>query len=140
MKQPSISDNTLADVLVPTSFATMAILNRIAAENNLSLSLIRVLGILRDRRPRMTELADYLGVEKHTMSGLIARAEKRGLIARGSSAEDGRAINVFLTSQGAELVKDLYLQVQQALIPLTEKLSVSDKKLLHALHQRMLGI
>jgi len=26
----------------------------------------------------MAELADYLGLEKQTMSGLIARAEKRG--------------------------------------------------------------
>lgn len=29
---------------------------------------VRVLGILWDRRPRMTELADYLGLEKQTMS------------------------------------------------------------------------
>lgn len=137
MKRTSTTDNTLADALVPTAFATMAILNRIGAENDLSLSLIRVLGILRDRRPRMTELADYLGLEKHTMSGLVARAEKRGLIARGPNAEDGRAVDVFLTRQGVELVKDLYSQVQQALIPLTEKLSASDKKSFRTLLQRM---
>lgn len=140
MKQTAISDNNLVDVLVPTAFATMAVLSRIGAENDLSLSLIRVLGILKDRRPRMTELADYLGLEKHSMSGLIARAEKRGLVAREPNAEDGRAIDVFLTSDGAELVKGLYSQAQQALIPLTEKLNPVDRKLLHTLHQRMLHI
>src|SRR5690554_6754337 len=80
MEQGSAPGDGLADALVPTAFVTMAILNRIGAENDLSLSLIRVLGILRDRRPRMTELASYLGLEKQTMSGLIARAEKRGLV------------------------------------------------------------
>ena len=82
MKQAPASDEGLADALVTTAFVTMAVINKIGAENDLSLSLIRVLGILWDRRPRMAELADYLGVEKQTMSGLITLAEKRGLVAR----------------------------------------------------------
>lgn len=137
LKQTS-ADDGLADALVPTAFVTMAILNRIGAENDLSLSLIRVLGILRDRRPRMTELANYLGLEKHSMSGLIARAEKRGLVARAPNAEDGRATDVFLTSEGIQLVERLDSQAQQALAPLTDQLSAADQKLLLKLLQRML--
>lgn len=76
---PPASGEGLVDALGMTAFVTMAVINRIAAEHDLSLSLFRVLGILHDRRPRMSELADYLGLEKQTMSGLIARAEKRGL-------------------------------------------------------------
>jgi len=138
MKQFSPPEEGLADVLVPTAFATMAVLNKIGAENDLSLTLIRVLGILWDRRPRMTELADYLGLEKQTMSGLIARAEKKGLVMRAPNAEDGRATDVFLTSEGAKLVKRLHVQTQQALVPLTEQLSASDQQQLHELLQRML--
>lgn len=138
MKQLSASDDGLADALVPTAFVTMAVLNKIGAEHDLSLSLIRVLGILWDRRPRMTELADYLGLEKQTMSGLIARAEKRGLVARAPNPEDGRATDVFLTSEGARLVKCLHAQTQQALAPLTEQLSASDRRQLQALLLRML--
>ena len=137
-KQASAPDEGLADALVTTSFVTMAVINRIGAENDLSLSLIRVLGILSDRRPRMTELADYLGLEKQTMSGLIARAEKRGLVARAPNEEDGRATDVFLTSDGAKLVKRLHVQGQQALAPLTEQLSASDRKQLQELLQRLL--
>jgi hypothetical protein len=37
---------------------------------------------LRDRRLKMTALADYLGLEKSTMTGLVDRAEKRGLLER----------------------------------------------------------
>lgn len=140
MKQASAPDEGLADALVTTSFVTMAVINRIGAENDLSLSLIRVLGILSDRRPRMTELADYLGLEKQTMSGLIARAEKRGLVARAPNEEDGRATDVFLTSDGAKLVKRLQVQGKQALAPLVERLSASDQQLLQELLQRMLEL
>lgn len=138
MKQPHPPGEGLADVLVPTAFVTMAVLNKIGAENDLSLTLIRVLGILWDRRPRMAELADYLGLEKQTMSGLIARAEKKGLVARAPNAEDGRATDVFLTSEGAKLVKHLHAQAQQALAPLIEQLSAEDQQSLQTLLRRML--
>lgn len=138
MKQPPPPGEGLVDALVPTAFVTMAVLNKIGAENDLSLTLIRVLGILWDRRPRMAELADYLGLERQTMSGLIARAEKKGLVARAPNAEDGRATDVFLTSEGAKLVKRLHAQTQQALAPLTEQLNASDQRQLQELLQRML--
>lgn len=138
IKQASAPDEGLADALVTTGFVTMALINRIGAENDLSLSLIRVLGILWDRRPRMTELADYLGLEKQTMSGLIARAEKRGLVARARNEEDGRATDVFLTSEGYELVKRLRVQGQQVLTPIIDQLSASDQKQLQELLHRML--
>lgn len=138
VKQPPPPGEGLADALVPTAFVTMAVLNKIGAENDLSLTLIRVLGILLDRRPRMAELADYLGLERQTMSGLIARAEKKGLVARAPNAEDGRATDVFLTSMGAKLVTRLHAQAQQALAPLTEQLSASDQRQLQELLQRML--
>jgi DNA-binding MarR family transcriptional regulator len=138
MKQAPASDEGLADALVTTAFVTMAMINKIGAENDLSLSLIRVLGILWDRRPRMVELADYLGLEKQTMSGLIARAEKRGLVARAPNEEDGRATDVFLTSDGAKLVKRVRVQGHQALAPIIEQLSTSDQQLLQKLLQRML--
>lgn len=129
----------LADALVPAAFATMAVLNKIGAENDLSLTLMRVLGILRDRRPRMVELAEYLGLEKQTMSGLIARAEKRGLVARAPNVEDGRATDVFLTGEGVRLFDQLHGQMRQALAPLTEGLGATDRQLLQDLLERMLA-
>ena len=87
----------MIDALVQASFVTMAVLTRIGAEHDLSLTQLRVLAILRDRRPRMSVLADHLGLEKSTMSGLVDRAASRGLLARHTAAEDGRAIHVSLT-------------------------------------------
>lgn len=138
MNQASAPGEGLTDALMTTAFVTMAVINKIGAENDLSLSMIRVLGILWDRRPRMAELADHLGLEKQTMSGLIARAEKRGLVARAPNEEDGRATDVFLTSDGAKLVKRLRVQGQQAMGPIIEQLSASDQQLLQELLQYML--
>lgn len=143
-RQPKTPRDTLhgeglADALVPVAFATMAVLNRIGAENDLSLTLMRVLGILWDRRPRMTELAEYLGLEKQTMSGLIARAETRGLVGRAPNAEDGRATDVFLTADGAKLFRQLHGQMLEALLPLTGRLDPADQQLLKDLLERMLA-
>ena len=139
LKRPARRGDGLTDALVPTAFVTMALLNKIGAENDLSLTLLRVLGILWDRRTRMTELADHLGLEKQTMSGLIARAEKRGLVGRAANVADGRATDVFLTEEGAQLVERLHAQMQQALAPLTGRLSATDQRLLQALLERMLA-
>src|SRR4051812_18857587 len=110
-KRSAVPGEDLVEALVRAAYGTMAVLNKIGAENDLSLTQLRVFGILRDRRPRMAALADYLGLEKSTITGLIDRAEKRGLLARSPSAEDGRAIEVYLTSEGAKLVERLHLQV-----------------------------
>jgi len=138
MKQMTTRENLL-DALVPTAFITMAAMNKIGAEKDLSLTLMRVLGILRDRRPRMAELAQHLGLKKSTMSGLIDRAEQRGLVARAPNAVDERAIDVFMTPAGAALVEELHEQVQQALAPLTDRLNAADQRLLTDLLERMLA-
>lgn len=128
----------LVDALVQTSFMTMAVLNKIGAENDLSLTQLRVLAILRDRRVRMAGLATYLGLEKSTMTGLVDRAEKRGLLARAPSADDGRAIDVFLTPSGMQLVDQAYADVVRALAPMTSALPTADQHKLQALLERML--
>lgn len=138
MKQTTTRENLL-NALVPTAFITMAAMNKIGADKDLSLTLMRVLGILRDRRPRMAELAEHLGLKKSTMSGLIDRAEQRGLVARAPNAVDERAIDVFMTEAGAALVEELHGQVQQALAPLTDRLNAADQRLLTDLLERMLA-
>ena len=76
--EPVPSD--VVDSLVLASFTVIALLSRVAAEHDLSLTQVRVLAILRDREPTMAELADYLGLERSSVSGLIDRAVRRGLV------------------------------------------------------------
>jgi DNA-binding MarR family transcriptional regulator len=124
---------------VQAAFTTMAVLTKAAADNDLSLTQLRVLAILRDRRLRMTALAGYLGLEKSTMTGLVDRAEKRGLLERAPSASDGRAVDVFLSPGGAELAGRLYTHIARSLSPLTSKLAPAEQRLLQTLLEQMLG-
>jgi DNA-binding MarR family transcriptional regulator len=138
--QPTVPDQQdLIDALVTTSFATMAVLNRIAAEYNLSLTQIRVLAILRDRRVKMSELAGYLGLDKSTITGLVDRAEKRGLLRRAPNPGDGRAVDVLLSTEGMELAERGATQVARSLSPMTSTLTRADAHRLTALLERMLS-
>jgi DNA-binding MarR family transcriptional regulator len=131
--------NGLVDAIVQSAFVTMAVLTKAGADNDLSLTQLRVLAILRDRRVRMTALADYLGLEKSTMTGLVDRAEKRGLLQRAPNASDGRAVDVFLSPDGAALAEQLYTHVAQVLSPTTSALGSADQHRLQTLLERMLG-
>lgn len=136
--QPTEQDG-LVDALVQAAFVTMAVLNKVGADNDLSLTQLRVLAILRDRRLRMTALADYLGLEKSTMTGLVDRAEKRGLLQRAPNAGDGRVIDVFLSPDGAELAERLYAHVGRSLSPMTSELAPAEQRRLQALLERLLS-
>lgn len=131
-------EEELVDALVRLSFVVMATLNTIGAEYDLSLTQLRVLGILRERRPRMAELAEHLGLKKSTMTGLVDRAEQRGLLARAPSAEDERATEVFLTPEGAKLVARGRARLADALVPLCRRLPPGDRRRLRALLERLL--
>jgi DNA-binding MarR family transcriptional regulator len=129
----------LIDALVRSSFAVMAVLSRIGAEHDLSLTQLRMLGILRDRRVTMSELAGYLGLDKSTISGLVSRAERRRLIERAPNPADGRAVDVFLTAEGSELAGRGAAQVARALSPMTGELTAGQARQLTALLERCLG-
>ena len=137
--QPPGADDGLINALAQTAFTVMAVLNRIGAEHDLSLTQLRVLGILRDRRLRITVLADYLGLEKSTMTGLVDRAEKRGLLARAPSATDGRAVEVFITPQGEALAGPIFGRIVELLTPLIAELQPGDRRQLQGHLERMQG-
>jgi DNA-binding MarR family transcriptional regulator len=128
----------LVDALVQASFMTMALLSKIGAEHDLSLTQLRVLGILRDRRLRMTELADYLGLDKSTMTGLVDRAERRGLLERVRNPADGRAVDVRISPAGGELAGRIYAEVARSLSPMTSTLTRADQRRLQTLLEYML--
>lgn len=136
--QPEPTDTPLIDALVRTSFATMAVLNKLAAEHDLSLTQLRVLAILRDRRITMSELTTYLGLDKSTVSGLVGRAEKRGLLQRAPSPRDGRGVDVFLAPAGTQLAERGGAEIARALAPMTGALTPGEARRLAALLERML--
>jgi DNA-binding MarR family transcriptional regulator len=129
----------LVDALVRTAFVTMAVLSKIAAEHDLSLTQLRVLAILRNRQAAMSELAAYLGLDRSTLSGLVDRAAQRGLVTRAPNPLDGRGVDVRLTPEGVELAERGATEVALALSPMTRALTRAETHRLATLLERMLG-
>ena len=59
------------------------------------------------------EIAERLKLEHSTISGILERMEKKGLIKRMISKEDRRFIQIMLTEKGAVLEKDVLAAVDK---------------------------
>jgi MarR family transcriptional regulator, lower aerobic nicotinate degradation pathway regulator len=129
----------LRDTLVQVSFTLMAALTEVAAEHDLSLTQLRVLGILRDREPTMADLATFTGLERSTVSGLIDRASQRGLVVRVADPVDGRSVRVSLTEQARGLVPEVTAAIGDRIKPLIGQLTTGEQKRLTALLSKALG-
>ena len=109
------------------SFAVHESWARSPPTHELSITQVRLLGILRDREPAMLELARLLGLEKSSVTGLVDRAERRGLVERASAPHDGRAIHVRLTAKGRRLTERVAAQAYQTLAELLDALPARDR-------------
>ena len=123
----------LRDALVQVSFTLMAALTEVAAEYDLSLTQLRVLGILRDREPTMADLATFTGLERSTVSGLIDRATQRGLVVKTADPVDGRSVRVSLTEEARGLVPEITAAIGDRIKPLIGQLSTVERKRLTVL-------
>jgi DNA-binding MarR family transcriptional regulator len=127
------------DSLVRASFTVMALLSQAAAAHDLSLTQLRMLAILRDREPKMAELAAFLGLDRSSVTGLVDRAVGRGLVRRAASADDGRAVRVGLTEDGQGLAGVLTAEIGDLITPMIGKLGAADQKRLGVLLAKLLA-
>lgn len=129
----------LVDTMAQSAFLTIGVLTRLAADSELSLTQLRVLAILRDRELKIGDLASYLGLEKSTLTGLVSRAEKRGLVNRRPSAVDRRGVVVGLSEHGKEVAERLAEELTDLLNPLLDPLTPSEREDLRRLLTRVTG-
>lgn len=81
----------------------------------------------------MLDLARHLKLEKSSVSGLIDRAEARGLVERKPAPHDGRAVHVGLTAAGRRQAKQLTAEADAALLRLLDALSPAERSRLSTL-------
>jgi DNA-binding MarR family transcriptional regulator len=129
----SVTTSTTVDALVQLSFAVQLLLTRVAAEHDLSVTQLRLLGILRDRTPTMAAIADFLELDRSSVSGLIDRAERRGLVARRTSDQDARVTLVEATTAGFAVGRLITASVNASLESLLESASASERTMLESL-------
>ena len=137
---PSGAGQTLSPVdgLAQLSFLVQGLLERRARELDLSIIQTRLLGVLRDRRPTMNELARLLDLDKSSVTGLIDRAERRGLVERVPSTTDRRAVLVSLTGHGRSLASEGAARFAADVSLLLECLPSADRDALSWLISRLL--
>jgi DNA-binding MarR family transcriptional regulator len=136
MPEPKL---TLLDGLVQLSFAVQSAIVRVADGHELSLVQVRLLGILRDREPAMLALATFLNLDKSSVTGLVDRAERRGLVRRTATPEDRRTVRVALTDQGRQLTQKLALQMERELSLLVQGLSEAHRRRLLTIASRIVA-
>jgi DNA-binding MarR family transcriptional regulator len=117
----------LLDSLVQLTFAVHGVLVRAAADHNLSVTQLRLLGILRDRTPPMTAIAEHLGLDRSSITGLVDRAEKRGLVSRTTSQQDARMTIVRATPAGLAMDSQVVARVTAEIETLMEEVSPADR-------------
>ncbi|WP_225446450.1 MarR family winged helix-turn-helix transcriptional regulator [Paenibacillus rhizovicinus] len=129
---------SMMDSLIQLSFLVQGILNRVGAEYDVSIIQIRLFGILRDRELSMLQLAQYLGLDKSSMTGLINRVERRGLVERSNSPRDGRVINVQVTAKGHEIIRVVSKKIAEQMNAVTNLLDEKERSQFIALASKML--
>jgi MarR family transcriptional regulator, lower aerobic nicotinate degradation pathway regulator len=126
-------DLGIVDALVQMSFLIQGTLTRYAAAHDLSLIQTRLLGVLRDREPTMQGLSKLLNLDKSSVSGLVDRAEHRGLVRRRPADDDRRMIRVVLAPSGRRLVTSVAEAIASDIRSATASLSEEEQRQLSVL-------
>ncbi|HYB29637.1 MAG TPA: MarR family transcriptional regulator [Solirubrobacteraceae bacterium] len=138
MERTKSSELTPVDGLAQLSFVVYGLLEGRVAEHDLSMIQARLLGVLRDRRPTMNELAQLLSLDKSSVTGLVDRAENRGLVVRVPSQTDRRVVQVSLTDRGRSLASAVGSEFDADVTALLAHLPPSDRAVMSRLVSRLL--
>jgi len=77
--------------------------------------LLAIKGLPKGVRPRISELADRLQIQHHSMVELINRLETGGYVRRKRAANDRREVLLALTSKGEKVLQGLTLYHREEL-------------------------
>lgn len=62
---------------------------------------------IEDKRASPAELSDLTGISRSTMTGIIDRLERDGLVERKKCSDDRRSQNIIFTKNGSALMENL---------------------------------
>jgi DNA-binding MarR family transcriptional regulator len=123
----------LVDALARLTFLLHDALAEIAGRHDLSIIQTRLLGVLRDHEPTMNALGQHLGLDKSSITGLVDRAQRRGLVTRTASTIDRRSYQVSITQLGGELAGQIAAEFTKRVDEYAAALTSSDARTLERL-------
>lgn len=104
---------------------------------SLETSLYPVLRRIGESAPRLTDLAEILGVEVSTVSRQVRQLEDLGLVDRAADPEDGRAVSLSLTAAGRQTLADFRVARRRRVAELLDGWSKTDRSALARLLTRL---
>jgi DNA-binding MarR family transcriptional regulator len=127
-----VPDADVATGLIQLTTLVQGIYARISERHDLTPVQARLLCRLLDGPGGMAELARCFGVEKAALTGLVDRAERRGLARRSPVPGDRRALQVTLTDAGRRVAAAFQAEVSAELCGLVAPLAEQDREHLRA--------
>jgi DNA-binding MarR family transcriptional regulator len=121
-------DLAAADGLIQLSRLVQGVFARTAERHDLTPVQARLLCVLAFGPRGMADLAQCFGVEKAALTGLVDRAEGRGLVRRSPVPGDRRAVRVTLTGAGRSAASAFHAAVTEGLSHLLAPLAPHDRE------------
>ncbi|WP_170322633.1 MarR family winged helix-turn-helix transcriptional regulator [Acrocarpospora macrocephala] len=121
-------DLDVATGLVQLTALVQGVYARVSERHDLTPVQAKLLCVLLGGPRGMADLAQCFGVEKAALTGLMDRAERRGLAQRSSVPGDRRALQATLTDAGHQAATAFYAEVSAELSRLIAPLTDSDRE------------
>ena len=115
----------LPSALIQFTGVVQGVYTRVSERHDLTPVQAKLLCVLLDGPRGMADLAQFFGVERAALTGLMDRAEKRGLARRAPVPGDRRALQATLTDTGREAAAAFHSDVTAELARLTDGLDLS---------------
>ena len=127
----------MAAALVRSAFLVNAVYAESGREHGLTPQQGQLLCVLMAHPYGMTELGATLGLAKSSLTGLVDRTERNGLVRRETDPQDTRAVRVTLTPRGSTLAEQFYGETCRRIERLPAGLSTAERDTLIGLLGRV---
>jgi DNA-binding MarR family transcriptional regulator len=134
------AEMSIVTALVRSAFLVDATYEQTARKHQLTSQQGQLLCVLMGKPEEgfgMGELVRILGLAKSSLTGLVDRSLRRGLVRREADSADGRAVRVFLTEEGERLAEEFYDETVQRVAELPVMLSDQEQGQLAELLARL---
>lgn len=116
----------IVTALVRSAFLVNAVYAESAREHGITSQQGQLLCVLMAQPYGMSELGAMLGLAKSSLTGLVDRTERNGLVRREADPRDMRAVRVALTAKGSRLAKEFYTETCRRIEKLPAGLSAAE--------------
>lgn len=113
--------------LVRSAFLVDAVYAESGRQHGLTPQQGQLLCVLMAQPYGMGELSAILGLAKSSLTGLVDRTERNGLVRREPDPQDTRAVRVALTPVGSELAEEFYADTCRRIDRLPAGLSAAER-------------